>query len=492
MLLVGLGLFAVCRPATANQFVRLEYNLTLWEGMQNTVVIELFDDRPLTRDNFMLYVDGDLYDGTIMHRLVPGFVLQGGGFYETFTTEPPPIEDSVLALDSVDLDGNPGTPNPPVDNEFDNSPFRSNLRGTLAMAKTAVGPDSATNQYFFNLADNSANLDNQNGGFTVFAEVVGDGMDLIDAFAALSKTNLNPVGISGPFTDVPFLGSQLVRVDNAEEVNYLGSDSITDVPESGLLLTSQDVIVENGASFIGTGQITLNTNTSLEAADGATVAGELAYLGTLKPGLQMGILNVDTLLGTSLGTLEMQVRGTTPGVDHDQIQASTFIHLNGALKIVLESDFNPIAGDSFTLLETAGSINQSSSFTSVDLPELTAGGAWDLNVTIQEVVLSVMPDYNQDGLVNDADLALWESDFGSTTELQADGNGNGVVDGDDFLIWQRFVGRSVSTGASVVAVQSVPEPSSLVLLSFLACCSPRRRKPNATYFADSRGLSRRR
>ena len=152
--------------------------------------ILLFDeDAPQTVANFLNYVnDGDYIDSFI-HRSVPGFVIQGGGF--TF------IDDIV---DVVPVD-------PPVVNEFS----RSNLRGTIAMAKVGGDPNSANSQWFFNLADNSADLDNQNGGFTVFGEVIGDGMQVVDAIAALQIWNAG-----SPFTELPlidFSGSgQIQRV----------------------------------------------------------------------------------------------------------------------------------------------------------------------------------------------------------------------------------------------------------------------------------------
>ncbi len=126
------------------------------------VLFELVDDAPVTTTNFLRYVNEKFYDGTIFHRTVSGFIVQGGGVLPG-GTEKPGVHD-------------------PIVNEF--SPARSNVRTSVAMAKLGGDPDSATCQFFVNLADNSANLDNQNGGFTVFAHVI-EGMDVIDAIAAL-------------------------------------------------------------------------------------------------------------------------------------------------------------------------------------------------------------------------------------------------------------------------------------------------------------------
>jgi cyclophilin family peptidyl-prolyl cis-trans isomerase len=125
---------------------------------------------PNTVSNFMNYVNSNRYDQTFFHRSEPGFVIQGGGYVMTGA----PGSFFSTGVQHIAEDA-------PVANEFN----LSNVRGTLAMAKLPTGPDTATSEWFVNLADNSANLDNQNGGFTVFAQVQGAGMDVFDAIAAL-------------------------------------------------------------------------------------------------------------------------------------------------------------------------------------------------------------------------------------------------------------------------------------------------------------------
>ena len=121
--------------------------------------VELFDPAtPITVANFYEYATSGRYDDTIFHRLAAGFVLQGGGF--SFDDAP----GAANAFPSVSID-------PTIQNEF--SATRSNLASTVAMAKLGGDPNSASSQFFFNLANNSANLDGQNGGFTVFGKIVG-------------------------------------------------------------------------------------------------------------------------------------------------------------------------------------------------------------------------------------------------------------------------------------------------------------------------------
>jgi cyclophilin family peptidyl-prolyl cis-trans isomerase len=119
----------------------------------------------------------------MFHRSVPGFVLQGGGIILRNT----PSGDQLQWVPTY----------APIVNEF--SSDRSNLFGTIAMAKTAAGPDSATSQWFFNLGNNSANLDYQNGGFTVFGHIVA-GLDVLLAIEALNVYQFN-----SPFAELPTL-----------------------------------------------------------------------------------------------------------------------------------------------------------------------------------------------------------------------------------------------------------------------------------------------
>ena len=118
--LSAIGFFVA--PLRANTFVQMDFNISLATRARGTAFIELFDDRPITRDNFLAYVNGGRYNNTLMHRLafldaptntVP-FVLQGGGYYLQYLTEPPPLDNSLNPNAKVDLDGNSGTANPMI------------------------------------------------------------------------------------------------------------------------------------------------------------------------------------------------------------------------------------------------------------------------------------------------------------------------------------------------------------------------------------------
>ncbi len=136
--------------------------------------LELYEqEAPLTTANFVQYVDDGFFDGTVFHRVIPGFMVQGGGM-------------------TPDLQQKPTRA--PVKNEADNG--LRNVRGSLSMARTQV-VDSATSQFFINVADN-AFLDHgsRDFGYAVFARVV-EGMDIVDGIAAVET------GRHGAHDDVP-------------------------------------------------------------------------------------------------------------------------------------------------------------------------------------------------------------------------------------------------------------------------------------------------
>lgn len=260
---------------------RAEATVVRFSSVLGNIDVRLYDTAtPLTTANFLNYANGGDWVDTFIHRSEPGFVVQGGGFkYPVGATGP-----SSIAQDPAVL----------------NEPGISNLRGTIAMAKLGGDPNSATNQWFFNLANNAANLDNQNGGFTAFGRVVGSGMTVVDAIAALPRVNAG-----GVYTALP------VR-------NFSG-----------------------------------------------------------------GVVLRDNLV----------------------------------------------------------------TFSSISVLNVPAG------------------DFNLDGKVDAADLAVLKADFGSTAKAEADANGDGVVNGADFLVWQRTLGQNFGAPATG-AIAGVPEPTAATLALF--------------------------
>ncbi len=122
---------------------------------------------PKTVANFLSYVDKKAYDGTIFHRVIPGFMIQGGGFKPDMTE---------ISYDA------------PVANEAPNSGLK-NLRGTISMARTS-DPDSATAQFFLNLVDNAMLDPNEQGpGYAVFGKIT-QGLDVMDKIAQVPTTTV--------------------------------------------------------------------------------------------------------------------------------------------------------------------------------------------------------------------------------------------------------------------------------------------------------------
>lgn len=205
-MLLGSGLLAT-QPASAT--------IVQVQTVLGDIEINLFDrGTPLTVANFLTYVNANAYTDNVVHRSEPGFVIQGGGFRYPGS------------LPLVEVAANPSVTNEPV---------YSNVRGTIAMAKVASNPNSATNQWFISLADNSANLDVQNGGFTVFGQVTS-GMAVVDAIAAVSRFNLG-----GTFTAIPLR-------------NYTSADATagTTITDNNLVLIRKIIVLDSNVDSAAT------------------------------------------------------------------------------------------------------------------------------------------------------------------------------------------------------------------------------------------------
>lgn len=147
------------------------------------IKVDLFEEKaPLTCENFRQYISDRFFDGTIFHRVIPNFMIQGGGF---------------------DVDMGQQKTRAPIKNEADNG--ESNRRGTLAMART-MDVNSATAQFFINLKDNTF-LDHggRDFGYAVFGKV-SDGMDVVEAIAGVKTGN------KGGHQDVPLEPVEILEV----------------------------------------------------------------------------------------------------------------------------------------------------------------------------------------------------------------------------------------------------------------------------------------
>ncbi|TWT43222.1 peptidylprolyl isomerase [Botrimarina hoheduenensis] len=271
--------------------------LVRFDTVLGAIDVRLYDSAtPLTVDNFLGYVGRGNYTNTMIHRTSPGFVIQGGGWTYNGTTQVEPDNYPRVFQQTAVL----------------NEPGISNLRGTIAMAKIGGDPNSATNQWFFNLGNNAANLDNQNGGFTAFGRVLGNGMQVVDAIAAVPR-----FGFQGAWNEAP------MRNYTAAQYNA----------------------------------------------------------------------------------------------------------------------FTPVGGNNVVLINSVS-------------------------------VLNLLPgDYDRDGDVDNADLAVWQADYGVTSRAEADGNGDGVVDLADFTLW-----RDSFTGP-LMAV-AVPEPAGVALVGLFGLLIGVRRRGN--------------
>ena len=189
-------------------------------NLGNIDVVLTPGNAPMTVANFINYVNTGAYTNSIIHRSVPGFVIQGGGYqYQNGNVVTTPT-------------------NPPVVNEFN----VSNTTGTIAMAKLSGDPNSATSQWFFNLADNGTNsdaLDTTDGGYTVFGNVTSATLKVMNSIANLPIFDCSGDGGICPLSTTNSAFNTLPLTNS----NYVLVTSILPVP------TLSQAGVESAASF---------------------------------------------------------------------------------------------------------------------------------------------------------------------------------------------------------------------------------------------------
>jgi peptidyl-prolyl cis-trans isomerase A (cyclophilin A) len=183
--LVLIGLFAVTGGGGAAAAADAKDKpVVVLDTSMGKIAIELDRGKaPVTVDNFLKYVDDGFYDGTIFHRVIPGFMIQGGGYSKDAKS----VRDDKPTRDTIVNEGGNGL---------------KNLRGTIAMARKP-DPNSATAQFFINHKDNAGlDRENPNGdgfGYAVFGKVI-EGMDVVDKIAKVETTS---VGGREGFQDYP-------------------------------------------------------------------------------------------------------------------------------------------------------------------------------------------------------------------------------------------------------------------------------------------------
>lgn len=296
------------------------------------IVIELFEDQtPGTVDNFLDYVHDNDYINSLFHRSVKNFVIQGGGLKTnsptfTNTSQFTPI---------------------PSNGQIQNEPGISNRRGTVAMAKQAGNPNSATNQFFVNLSDNNTFLDTAaNNAFTVFGRVLS--MTTVDEIAGLPITDVDGT-TNAAYNEVPMAGNnQLVVVSaikgygSLSGVKFLDLDGDgvfdpTDVAQSGVIV----YIDQNNNSVLDSGEISTTTDSQ----------------GRYKLNVERGTYTVravptggviTTQAGYSVG-VELGREDANLNFGEQSLVAPTGIDL------VVASDTGPNNGDNLTKLNNASS-----------------------------------------------------------------------------------------------------------------------------------------
>lgn len=303
-------------------------------------------DAPATVANFLTYVNSGAYNNSIIHRGVPGFVIQGGGY--------------TVASGSVNPTAIPQ--NAPVVNEYK----VSNTYGTVAMAKLSTGVNTATNQWFINLADNSGNLNNQNGGFTVFATVMGSGMTVANKIGAL------------PDVQVPNLDTTIFNAVPA--YNYSLAAGFTYA--NWVILPKVAVIPVYPSGTGATSVLTFTAASTNPAAVSASVNGKILAMTGVAP----GSASVTVSAIDSNGSQVSAVYNVTVAAAFAITQQPTAESVNSGSTAVLSVAASPSAGATYQWLFNGAAIttasNSSATSSHLVVSPASAANAGTYNVVV--------------------------------------------------------------------------------------------------------------
>jgi cyclophilin family peptidyl-prolyl cis-trans isomerase len=347
-------------------------------GGSSNVVVQLFDhEKPATVANFLHYITPVVEYGLITNvafsnmiwdRCIPGFVLQGGDYAASGPTNAgPPLELESISTQFTQNTAGYAPPFPlNIDSEFGVGPVIHNTFGTLAMATIAGNSNSAANAFFFNLADNSATLDSENGGYTVFGQVIS-GSNVLQYFNTLSKPDegifdTTTADASPTMTDLPVdyhgwgvPGNSNLFYASFTLLSTFNADTnppavVMNYPTNGQTITNINLVFQGTASdnvavarvicevLNGGGAETLNaTGTTNWSAD----------FGTLSP----GTYRFNVLAQDGSGNITPQANAATGSFIVPRFPFEASVNGNGTLSTNLDGT-NAIVGASYPITAT--------------------------------------------------------------------------------------------------------------------------------------------
>jgi hypothetical protein len=241
----------------------------------------------------------------------------------------------------------------------------------------------------------------------------------------------------------------------------------------GTINLNSQTLELNGGLLVNNGTIngTVNVNYgSLAKGAGTHDVVHVTDGGVFAPGNSPGIVTATSAQfdsGSTIGgpTLSIELAGTTPGTQYDQLHVTGQLSLGGTLAVALISGFTPTAGNSFDILDFGSLIG---AFNTILLPALSVGLMWNTSQLYLTGTLNVniLGDYNSNGIVDTSDYIVWRKTLGqSGSGLAADGNNNGTIDPADFDIWRANFGAHTGAGSGATgSASAVPEPTSLLLI----------------------------